>query len=185
MSLELVTTPPESANSYVSLEEAKQILQAMPDSQTAAWFANTMTDTKRAKLVATATRLIDEAFTFVGRRSTNDQILQWPRSQVSIDGLWHSGGYSDYLSDTRVPLFIKTATSDLARHLATTDIMEDNSTDSLESVSLSGISIKFNSSQKNSQFPASVLSTLRKWGTYQGSVGKEEAPQATSIRLSR
>ena len=184
MSLDLVTTPSESANSYASLEEVTQFLQSMPDSQTTAWFTNTMTDTKRKKLVITATRLLDEAFTFIGRRSSPDQNLQWPRTGVPIDGLWASGVCDDYLNETTVPRFIKNATADLARHLATTDILEDSATDTLDEVSLGSLKVKFNLSPKNSQFPASVLSTLRKWGQYQGSVGKEEA-MVTSIRLVR
>ena len=185
MSLELVTTPPESANSYASLEEVVEILQTMPESQTAAWFNTSLTTTKKLRLIATATRLLDEAFTFVGRRASPDQNLQWPRTGVSIDGLWSNGDcFADYLSSTTVPRFIKVATADLARHLATTDILEDNPTDTLEEVNLGSIKVKFNPAQKNSQFPASVLSTLRKWGQYQGSVGEKEE-YVSSIRLVR
>lgn len=185
MSLEIITTPLEDANGYVDLEEANQILATLPDAQTRSWFNESLNDLKKKKLLITATRIIDENFTFIGRRSINEQALQWPRAYVPIDGIWPSGVYiADYVREDVVPSFIKVATADLARHLATTDILEKDPIDDLEEVQVGKIRVKFNLGNNDTQIPPSVLSTLQKWGHYQGNVGKEEA-KVTSITLSR
>jgi len=107
----IVTTPGAgTANSYATIAEATQYHADHPYGT--AWA--TATDERRAQTLITATRLIDEEFTFDGVPAFLDQALAWPRY-----GLVTRAGA--VIAHTEVPRGLKDATAEFARWLLAED----------------------------------------------------------------
>ena len=69
-----------SANSYITLSDANDLVDAMVSStDVAKW--GTGTDDTRNRALATATQRLDRE-RFLGARATDTQALQWPRDGV-------------------------------------------------------------------------------------------------------
>jgi hypothetical protein len=67
---------------YADVGEANLYLQA--NFLATAWFD--LTETQRAQLLVTATRLFDRQC-WLGDKTVEAQLLQWPRSETGIDGV--------------------------------------------------------------------------------------------------
>ena len=124
-----------SANSYLTLSDAQDIVDGMvEDADVTAW-ASATTDQKNRALYTATQRLDRERF--IGARATNTQALQWPRTGVRRPDTYvntYSVGFpfrisEDYFSETEIPDQIKRAQIELAVYLK-------NNTDG---ISLSGL----------------------------------------------
>ena len=94
-----------TANSYVTLAEANDYFETVPDSST---WTNKTDDQKNRSLIA-ATRWID-SLVYYGDRCDNAQALKFPRNNYKVDDV--------ELSCTIIPNNIKYAQYELARALA-------------------------------------------------------------------
>ena len=94
-----------TANSYVTLAEANDYFETVPDSRT---WTNKTDDQKNRSLIA-ATRWID-TLSYYGSRCDNGQALKFPRNNYTIDNV--------ELTCTTIPNNIKYAQYELARALA-------------------------------------------------------------------
>ena len=94
-----------TANSYVTLAEANDYFETVPDSST---WTNKTDDQKNRSLIA-ATRWID-TLSYYGSRCDNGQALKFPRNNYTIDNV--------ELTCTTIPNNIKYAQFELARALA-------------------------------------------------------------------
>ena len=94
-----------TANSYVTLAEANDYFETVPDSST---WTNKTDDQKNRSLIA-ATRWID-TLSYYGSRCDNGQALKFPRNNYTIDNV--------ELTCTTIPNNIKYAQYELARALA-------------------------------------------------------------------
>ena len=94
-----------TANSYVTLAEANDYFETVPDSST---WTNKTDDQKNRSLIA-ATRWID-TLSYYGSRCDNGQALKFPRNNYTIDNV--------ELTCTIIPNNIKYAQYELARALA-------------------------------------------------------------------
>ena len=166
MSLTLITTPKATnANSYATVAEANTYHNTIREEADLVWSA--LHDGKKARLLAMATRLIDEHFIFLGFKSENDQSLQWPRSGVLVDGKY-AQGVLDHLDRDTIPQFVKDATSEFARILSAEDTTADDDTAGFKQIMVQGISLTMDQSSRISKgvIRSSVYSTLRKYGDY-------------------
>ena len=112
-----------SANSYQTLADAQSIVDGMvQDADVTAWAAAT-TDAKNRALYTATQRLDRERF--IGARSTDTQLLQWPRTGVRKPDTYintYAVGFpfritTDYYTDTEIPDQIKKAQVMLAVYL--------------------------------------------------------------------
>jgi len=94
-----------TANSYVTLAEANDYFETVPDSST--W--TDKTDDQKNRALIAATRWID-SLVYYGDRCDNAQALKFPRNNYKVDDV--------ELSCTTIPNNIKYAQYELARALA-------------------------------------------------------------------
>lgn len=123
-----------TANSYVTLTEANDYFETVPDSSN--W--TDKTDDQKNRSLISATRWID-TFVFYGDRCDSGQALKFPRNNYQVDGI--------ELSCSVIPLNVKYAQFELARALANeTDAMTGNrGTDgNFSEVKLGDIEVKYN-----------------------------------------
>jgi hypothetical protein len=124
MAIVIVATPNAAdANSYITLADARLIVDGMvQDADVTAWAAAT-TDSKNRALYTATQRLDRERF--IGARSTDTQSLQWPRTGVRKPDTYintYAVGFpfritTDYYTDTEIPDQIKKAQVMLAVYL--------------------------------------------------------------------
>jgi hypothetical protein len=112
-----------SANSYLTLSDAQDIVDGMvEDADVTAW-ASATTDQKNRALYTATQRLDRERF--IGARATNTQALQWPRTGVRRPDTYinsYATGFpfrisEDYFSETEIPDQVKRAQVVLAVYL--------------------------------------------------------------------
>lgn len=96
-----------SANSYLTIAAADTIAESMLG--TLAW--TTATTDQKTRALITATRGLD-TLTWIGDRASTTQALDWPRSDVSCDGVEYP--------DDEIPAQVAYSTFDLANALLTT-----------------------------------------------------------------
>ena len=176
MAITIHTTVGSSiANSYISLQEAQDIIDGLiEDDDVVAWASST-TDQKNRALF-TATQRIDRE-RFLGARVTDTQALQWPRTGVRKPDTYintYSVGFpfritTDYYTDTEVPDQVKKAQAVLAVYL-------NNNKDGL---GLSGLE----------DYKRVKLGNLEAEPNFYGSVGADRVPPLferyfTGLRIS-
>ena len=119
----VATVGSATANSYITLSDANDLVDAMVSStDVAKW--TTGTDDTRNRALATATQRLDRE-RFLGARATDTQALQWPRTGVRKPDTYlntYAVGFpfritTDYYTDTEVPDQIKRAQVELAVYL--------------------------------------------------------------------
>ena len=119
----VATVGSATANSYITLSDADDLVDAMVSStDVAKW--GTGTDDTRNRALATATQRLDRE-RFLGARATDTQALQWPRTGVRKPDTYlntYAVGFpfritTDYYTDTEVPDQIKRAQVELAVYL--------------------------------------------------------------------
>jgi hypothetical protein len=112
-----------SANSYLTLSDAQDIVDGMvEDADVTAW-ASATTDQKNRALYTATQRLDRERF--IGARATDTQALQWPRTGVRKPDTYvntYATGFpfrisEDYFTDTEIPDQVKRAQVVLAVYL--------------------------------------------------------------------
>jgi hypothetical protein len=112
-----------SANSYLTLSDAQDIVDGMvEDDDVTAW--GTATDDQKNRALYTATQRLDRE-RFLGARATDTQALQWPRTGVRKPDTYvntYATGFpfrisDDYFTDTEIPDQIKRAQVVLAVYL--------------------------------------------------------------------
>lgn len=149
----LIATPgATNANSYATLAEA---LTYHESHLYASVWENADDDQKIVALIW-ATRLLDEQQDWKGEKVSGLQALRWPRSYAE-----DCDGYS--IDSVTIPLSLKNATAELARHLLTKDrlqVMDDNVA-GLKSVTAGSVSVEFSSMDRIDLFPPSVDQMLR------------------------
>ena len=176
MAITIHTTVGSSiANSYISLQEAQDIIDGLiEDDDVVAWASST-TDQKNRALF-TATQRIDRE-RFLGARVTDTQALQWPRTGVRKPDTYintYSVGFpfritTDYYTDTEIPDQVKKAEAVLAVYL-------NNNKDGL---GLSGLE----------DYKRVKLGNLEAEPNFYGSVGADRVPPLferyfTGLRIS-
>ena len=124
MAITIHTTVGSSiANSYISLQEAQDLIDGLVEDDDVTAWASATTDQKNRALV-TATKRIDRE-RFLGARATDTQALQWPRDGVRKPDRYlntYSIGFpfrvtTDYYTSTEVPDEVKEAEAILATYL--------------------------------------------------------------------
>jgi hypothetical protein len=112
-----------SANSYLTLAAAQEIIDGfVQDADVTAW-ASATTDQKNRALFTATQRLDRERF--LGARATDTQALQWPRTGVRKPDTYintYSVGFpfritTDYYTDTEIPQQVQYAQVVLATYL--------------------------------------------------------------------
>ena len=119
----VATVGSATANSYITLDDANDLVDAMVSStDVAKW--GTGTDDTRNRALATATQRLDRE-RFLGARATDTQALQWPRTGVRKPDTYlntYAVGFpfritTDYYTDEEIPDQIKRAQVELAVYL--------------------------------------------------------------------
>ena len=112
-----------SANSYLTLSDAQDIVDGMvEDADVTAWAS--ATDDQKNRALYTATQRLDRE-RFLGARATDTQALQWPRTGVRKPDTYvntYATGFpfrisDDYFTDTEIPDQVKRAQVVLAVYL--------------------------------------------------------------------
>jgi len=112
-----------SANSYLTLAAAQEIIDGfVQDADVTAW-ASATTDQKNRALFTATQRLDRERF--LGARATDTQALQWPRTGVRKPDTYintYAVGFpfritTDYYTDTEIPQQVQYAQVVLATYL--------------------------------------------------------------------
>ena len=112
-----------SANSYLTLSDAQDIVDGLVEDDDVAAWASATTDQKNRALY-TATLRIDRE-RFLGARASDTQALQWPRTGVRKPDTFtstYTTGFpyrvtTDYYTDTEIPDQVKRAEVILAVYL--------------------------------------------------------------------
>ena len=112
-----------NANSYLTLSDANDFVDAMVENADVADWNTGNDDTRNRALAYAAQRLDRERF--LGARATDTQALQWPRTGVRKPDTYintYSVGFpfrvtTDYYTDTEIPYEIKRAQVELAVYL--------------------------------------------------------------------
>jgi hypothetical protein len=112
-----------SANSYLTLADAQDLIDGMVENDDVTAWASATTDQKNRALYSATQRLDRERF--LGARATDTQALQWPRTGVRKPDTYintYAVGFpfkitTDYFTDTEIPDQIKQAQVVLAVYL--------------------------------------------------------------------
>jgi hypothetical protein len=112
-----------SANSYLTLADAQDLIDGMVENDDVTAWASATTDQKNRALYSATQRLDRERF--LGARATDTQALQWPRTGVRKPDTYintYAIGFpfkitTDYFTDTEIPDQIKQAQVVLAVYL--------------------------------------------------------------------
>jgi len=107
-----------TANSFLTVEEADDILSGRPSTYTTAWFEDADDDDKAAALIW-ATTIIGARTCWTGGASLETQALTWPRI-----GMTNRNGFA--IPEDVVPYELKVATAELALKLLSADLTADN-----------------------------------------------------------
>lgn len=152
MAITLISTAgATNANSFVSLEEANEYLNAHVEFP--AWVS--LDDEDKKRNLITATRTLD-LLIYSGRKSTTTQALTWPRTGVyDYDGNSLQG----------VPKLLKEAVCELVIHWLTEDdnLAGDFELENLESVEIGPIKYKVRSGAY-SDLPGDVTDRFKAMG---------------------
>ena len=148
------TAGSSSADAYCTVAEADAYNVMHP--ATADW---TGTDTEKENCIKVATRWLDERVSWSGNKETTTQLLRVPRSGwLTLD--------SESVDVATVPIAIKNATAELARHIKKDgDLGANADGKGVTSVGVGSISVTFDKSDTADVLPTIVQEMLRGWGT--------------------
>lgn len=138
-----------SANSYVTVVEADAYFEA--DLYSGTWDA--ADNTKKAKALVMATRILDQECSWIGDRADENQALRWPRVNAE-----DSDGES--IDETIVPTAIKNATFELAKSLLSTDRTADPDTEGIKRMKLDVLEFEFDKMDRAEVLPLAVRSIV-------------------------
>lgn len=137
-----------SANSYLTLAAAQDLIDGMVENDDVTAWASATTDQKNRALYSATQRLDRERF--LGARATDTQALQWPRTGVRKPDTYintYAIGFpfritTDYFTDTEIPDQIKQAQVVLAVYLNNNkDGMGLSGLEDYKSVSIGSLSV--------------------------------------------
>ncbi len=137
-----------SANSYLTLSAAQDLIDGMVENDDVTAWASATTDQKNRALYSATQRLDRERF--LGARATDTQALQWPRTGVRKPDTYintYAVGFpfritTDYFTDTEIPDQIKQAQVVLAVYLHNNkDGMGLSGLEDYKSVSIGSLSV--------------------------------------------
>lgn len=137
-----------SANSYLTLSAAQDLIDGMVENDDVTAWASATTDQKNRALYSATQRLDRERF--LGARATDTQALQWPRTGVRKPDTYintYAVGFpfritTDYFTDTEIPDQIKQAQVVLAVYLNNNkDGMGLSGLEDYKSVSIGSLSV--------------------------------------------
>ena len=137
-----------SANSYLTLSAAQDLIDGMVENDDVTAWASATTDQKNRALYSATQRLDRERF--LGARATDAQALQWPRTGVRKPDTYintYAVGFpfritTDYFTDTEIPNQIKQAQVVLAVYLHNNkDGMGLSGLEDYKSVSIGSLSV--------------------------------------------
>lgn len=158
----LVTLPDLQANSYASLADADDYIATyvLDDAVATNWSA--LPEDQRSKLLIVATTRIDEYMTFQGRKVYFEQLLQWPRFQVYVDGY--------YVDPNALPVKLVRATVAMALWLQANDgVLFSDSQNEFSRIEVGPLRVWVNdqSGITPRQFlPDDVIALLEQYGEY-------------------
>jgi len=112
-----------SANSYLTLNDANDLIDGLIQNDDVTAWASATDDQKNRALYTAAQRIDRERF--LGARATDTQSLQWPRTGVRKPDTYintYAVGFpfritTDYFTDTEIPDQVKKAQAELAVYL--------------------------------------------------------------------
>jgi len=163
-----------NANSYATSAEAATYNENHVAAITADVFAAANTNAKSIAL-QTATRLLDEWVDWNGAKVSDSQALRWPRYSVK-----DQDGY--LLSSAEIPVFLKNATSELARVLLTTGDPTGNAdTLGFSELKVGPLELKVDKADRDKygSIPDSVRAMVEPYGT----IRSKNSP--SSVKLMR
>lgn len=134
-----VTVGGAAAESYASVAEAEAYLTARAVADSA--FKSFATAVKEGAL-RKATAYIDSYYKFKGIKDSDEQALQWPRSDVEAFGY--------YVPSDSIPLRVKHATIELAVKAAAGDLAPDVSAQLVTAEQVGPLSVSYSDNQRNS-----------------------------------
>ena len=119
----VATVGSASANSYITLSDAQDIIDGLVESDDVAAWASATTDQKNRALYTAAQRVDRERF--LGARADDTQAMQWPRDGVRKPDTYintYAVGFpfrisTDYYTSTEIPDQIQRAQIVLAVYL--------------------------------------------------------------------
>lgn len=150
-----------NATSYVSVEDADDIITMNIHASTA-WMA--LDDSVKERLLAWASRYLDERARWFGRKTHELSGLRWPRTGVTErDGL--------VLSENIVPRQLKIATAEMARYLIEEDRSTERSQDSLVRLKADVIELEFSEGYRLPHVPSHMTYLIKGLGTISTGVG--------------
>lgn len=155
----IVTPGGTDSNSYATLAEANEYHDTRLHNSE---WGNATDLTKEAALIW-ATRTLDVNFYWYGRKSTETQALDWPRS-----GVTDSDGYS--IDSDVIPVQVKWAESELAFLLIKNDrtVAADPNQDGVKELKINGIMLKFEVAPMQAALAASVVTLVQEFGRFVG-----------------
>ncbi len=143
------------ATSYVSVEEADDII-TMNIHASASWAA--LVDGDKEKLLAWASRYLDERTRWFGTKAVPASALRWPRvGVIDRDGI--------ELSSTMVPRQLKIATAEMARYLIDEDRSVERGQDALTRLKADVIELEFSEGYRLPQVPSHMQYLIKGLGT--------------------
>ena len=132
-----------AATSYLSIEEANDIL-ALNIHITAEWAA--LVDADKERLLAWASRYLDERTRWFGHRVNEASGLRWPRvGVIDRDGL--------LIASTVIPQQLKVAVAEMARFLMVADRSAERDQDGLARLKADAIELEFREGYKLPKVP--------------------------------
>ena len=137
------------ANSYITLQEAQDLIDGLVEDDDVTAWASATTDQKNRALV-TATKRIDRE-RFLGARTNDAQALEWPRTGVkkpytytsTYNALYPSNLQPAFYADDEIPNRVKHAQIHLAVYLNNNkDGLDLSGFEDYEEVSIGNLQVK-------------------------------------------
>lgn len=153
------------ATSYVSVEEADDII-TMNIHASASWEALDVADKER--LLAWASRYLDERTRWFGHKAVEASALRWPRSGVTDrDGV--------RLDANMIPRQLQIATAEMARYLVDEDRSVERGQDALTRLKADVIELEFSEGYRLPQVPSHMQYLIKGIGTISAGGGMKTA----------
>lgn len=147
-----------NSNSYCTIAEADSYHEAHLYGEV--W--NEASPAQKTRALLMATRVLDLQVEWKGQTVSDLQALQWPRWAVPRrGGRW-------FIQPNEIPVFLKEATAELARHLLIKDRTTDRSDRGVASVTAGDVSVTFDKNDTSSVLPDSVADMVSWYGRVQG-----------------
>lgn len=154
-----------TANAYCDLAEADAYHETHMYAEP--WFA--MLPTRRKVALIHATRLLDEQVRWHGTKVSSQQALQMPRYGMPEKGNGSGSYYYDLsygftVDPATIPVWLKNATAELARHLELGDRTLEPDLLEYKAVTIGSLSVIKDDTKRKDVLPESVQAMVRPYG---------------------